>query len=336
MEEKIEYSGVIQMKQFTKELIQAIVMGAGIPALLVSAVVNKGNLSQTLPQTKPPAETTTQTLLPQSIRIPVLSEGRQVDMDVEEYLLGVLLAEMPASFETEALKAQAVAARTFTLFCCTRQGNHTPAAICTESTCCQGYLSPLRYIQQGGTAAHVERLKAVLAETAGQVVCYEGALILASYFSCSGGSTEDAQAVWGQDYPYLKSVESPGEEHAAYYTDQKVFTKAEFAATLGITMSGMPGTWFGVFTYTQGGGVKTADICGNTFQGTELRQKLGLRSTAFTFAAAEDSITVYTRGYGHRVGLSQYGADAMALTGSDYRQILAHYYPGTTVNIYRG
>lgn len=334
--EEIEYPGVIQMKQFTKELIQSIVMGAGIPALLVSAVVYRGRQAEIPQQSNPPAATTTQTLQPQSIRIPVLSEGRQVDMDVEEYLLGVLLAEMPANFETEALKAQAVAARTFTLFCCTQQGNHSPAAICTESTCCQGYLSPLRYIQQGGTAAHVDRLKAVLAETAGQVVCYEGALILASYFSCSGGSTEDAQAVWGQDYPYLKSVESPGEEHAVYHTDQKVFSKEEFETALSIQLNGMPGTWFGVFTYTQGGGVKTADICGTTFRGTELRQKLGLRSTALTFAASENTITVYTRGYGHRVGLSQYGADAMALTGSNYKQILKHYYPGTSLDIYRG
>ncbi len=271
---------------------------------------------------------------PQNIHILVLTDGQRVVMDVEEYLLGVLLAEMPASFETEALKAQAVASRTFALYCCTQQGNHTPAAVCTEATCCQGYVSPLRYIQQGGTAAQVERLRAVVTETAGQVVCYEDALILASYFSCSGGSTEDAKAVWGQDYPYLKSVESPGEEHAAYHTDQKVFSKEEFETALGITLSGMPGTWFGVFTYTQGGGVKTADICGTSFRGTELRQKLGLRSTALTFAASENSITVYTRGYGHRVGLSQYGADAMALTGSDYRQILKHYYPGTTLEIY--
>lgn len=335
MLKEIEYPGVIQMKLFTKDLVQAIVMGAGIPALLVSAVVWKGNEPIQTPQTQPPATTATQTGQQQSVRIPVLTDGETVNMDVEEYLLGVMLAEMPASFETEALKAQAVAARTFTLFCCTQQGNHTPAAVCTQSGCCQGYLSPLRYIQQGGTAAHVERVRTVLAETAGQVVCYEGAVILASYFSCSGGSTEDAQAVWGQNYPYLQSVESPGEEHATYYMDQKVFTIEEFESALGITLRGMPGTWFGVFTYTQGGGVKNADICGNAFSGMQLRQKLGLRSTAMTFAAAQDMITVYTRGYGHRVGMSQFGADAMALAGSNYKEILKHYYPGTSVEIYR-
>jgi stage II sporulation protein D len=266
--------------------------------------------------------------------IPVINNEQLVQMELEEYLLGVLLAEMPSTFEPEALKAQAVAARTFTLWNCTRQGNHTQPSVCTESTCCQGYISPLRYIQQGGTSAQLEKIRAAVTATEGQVVCYEGELILATYFSCSGGITESAVAVWGKDYPYLQSVESPGEEHAAWYSDLKEFSVAEFERALDISLTGVPGTWFGVITYTPGGGVKTADICGTSFQGTELRTRLNLRSTAFTLSASERGVTVYTRGYGHRVGLSQYGADAMALTGSDYQTILRHYYPGTTVEMY--
>lgn len=311
-------------------------MGVGLPALLICAVIWHGNHVNGTETTDPPPATQSQSTscIQQEVQINVLSGDRLLRMELEEYLLGVLLAEVPASFEPEALKAQAVAARTFTLWSCTRQSNHEPAAVCTESACCQGYISPLRYIQQGGTSAHIEKIRSAVTSTAGQVVCYEGELILSTYFSCSGGSTEEALAVWGQAYPYLQSVESPGEENAAWFTDQKEFSVAEFEQALGISLTGVPGSWFGVITYTTGGGVKTIDICGSTFQGTELRKKLDLRSTAFTLSASEHGITVYTRGHGHRVGMSQYGADAMALRGNNYQSILRHYYPGTTLETY--
>ena len=332
--EAVEYSGVIQMMNVKKEILQAAILGVGLPAILISAVVWRGSAANGPATTAPTTTQAQASSSQQALRIPVLQGQQTVQMELEEYLLGVLLAEMPASFEPEALKAQAVAARTFTLWNCTRQGIHTSGGVCTESSCCQGYISPLRYIQQGGTNAQIEKVRSAVTATAGQVVCYEGELILATYFSCSGGITESAVAVWGKDYPYLQSVESPGEEQAAWYSDRKDFTVAEFEQALGISLTGVPGTWFGVVTYTSGGGVKTADICGTSFRGTELRTKLGLRSTAFTLSASQEGVTVYTRGYGHRVGLSQYGADAMALTGSDYKQILTHYYPGTTVEQY--
>ena len=334
--EAVEYSGVIQMMNIKKEILQAAIMGVGLPAILISAVIWRGNVDADNNVTEPVDTTHSQTTTApqQKLKIPVLQGQQLVQMELEEYLLGVLLAEMPSTFEPEALKAQAVAARTFTLWNCTRPGVHASGGVCTESSCCQGYISPLRYLQQGGTNAQIEKIRSAVAATAGQVVYYEGELILATYFSCSGGITESAVAVWGKDYPYLQSVESPGEEQAAWYSDQREFTVEEFEQALGISLTGVPGTWFGVITYTSGGGVKTADICGTSFQGTELRTKLGLRSTAFTLSASEQGVTVYTRGYGHRVGLSQYGADAMALTGSDYKDILCHYYPGTTVERY--
>ena len=330
----LEYPGVIRMMHFKKEVVQALVMGIAIPAVLVTVVLWRGK-----PQEQPEGEPSTSTTatLPQpmqSIAVPVITGDQTVYMDLDEYLLGVLLAEMPVGFDEEAFKAQAVAARTFTLHSILVASNHEPAAICTEATCCQGYIAPLRYIQQGGTASHMERMRSVLKKTAGQVLYYDGNLILATYFSCSGGNTEEALAVWGQDYPYLKSVESPGEENAECFSDRKHFSPEEFSEALGIPLDGVPGSWFGVITYTAGGGVKTIDICGTTFQGTELRKKLGLRSTVFTLSASEEEIVVYTRGYGHRVGLSQYGAEAMALRGKDYQYILFHYYPGTTLGFY--
>lgn len=325
----VQYPGVIQMMKMKNNLTQALVMGIGIPALLVSWVFWRGSPNDRTNDTKVTVPTNASTIQ-QNRKITIqIQQGEQViPMELEDYLFGVLLAEMPATFEMDALKAQAIAARTFTLYC-QQQKVHEGVAVCTSASCCQGYISPLRYLEQGGSNANVEKVRLAVTETAGQVLTYRDQLILATYFDCSGGMTEDAMAVWGEEYPYLKPVESPGEEDAAYFTDKKTFSKQEVEGALGISLTGVPGAWFGVITYTPGGGVKTIDICGETFQGTDVRKRLGLRSTAFTLSVSENAITIYTRGYGHRVGLSQYGADAMALSGQSYEQILSHYYPGT-------
>ena len=124
-------------------------------------------------------------------------------------------------------------------------------------------------------------------------------------------------------------MDSPGEENATYYTESVRFASREFANLLGIPLSGDPATWFGAVTYTAGGGVDTMRIGGVLFKGTQLRHILGIRSTAFTITPLGDSVHIVTKGFGHRVGMSQYGAEAMAVAGSDCRQILSHYYPGT-------
>ena len=249
-------------------------------------------------------------------------------MDLEEYLVGVVLAEMPASFEEEARKAQAVVARTFTLKSETGS-KHENAAVCMDSACCQAYVSKEAYLERGGTQEGIDKMESAVEATAGQVLTYREELIEATYFSCSGGSTEDAVAVWGTEVPYLQAVNSPGEEEAAHYTDTVIFTAAEFASALDVDLAGKPDTWLGSVTFTKGGGVDTMEIGGKTYHGTELRKRLGLKSTAFTITVGEDKLTVITRGYGHRVGMSQYGADAMAASGSSYQEILAHYYQGT-------
>ena len=128
-------------------------------------------------------------------------------------------------------------------------------------------------------------------------------------------------------------MESPGEEGAAHYTDTVTFTSSEFENLLGIPLPGEPKTWFGETAYTPGQGVQTMVIGEETYRGTELRTKLGLRSTAFKVETGISEIRITTEGYGHRVGMSQYGAEAMAVAGKDYKQILAHYYPGTELAI---
>ncbi|MBQ7801263.1 MAG: stage II sporulation protein D [Oscillospiraceae bacterium] len=329
------------MKPFWKEVCFAAVMGLVVPAVLLGLAVKLIDLpeeqeltqvTERTDQTGPVGETQPAA---DPVRIDVLMDGTITSMELEEYLVGVVLAEMPVDFEEEARKAQAVVARTFTLR--SREGGkHDNAAVCTDSGCCQAYLAPEDYLARGGTQEGIGNMRAAVEATAGEVLTYEGALIEATYFSCSGGSTEDAVAVWGTDVPYLRAVDSPGEENAAHYTDTVTFTRAEFGKALALDLTGEPESWLGSVTYTAGGGVDTMKIGGVSFSGTTLRRLLGLRSTAFTMTAGEDSITVTTRGYGHRVGMSQYGADAMAVSGSGYEEILAHYYQGTVLTRWAG
>ena len=260
-------------------------------------------------------------------------DGSIVTMDLDEYLVGVLLGELPADFELEAKKAQSVAARTFARKAYLTGGKHGDGSVCTSSACCQAYLTAEKYLAGGGSVQAVEDAISAVAATSGLILTYGGKLIEATYFSCSGGSTEDAVAVWGTDVPYLRAVISPGEEGAAHFTDTVHFTKKEFADKLDLHLTGDPRYWFEDADYTAGGGVDTLVIGGITFRGTELRTRLGLRSTAFTILADEQGITIITKGFGHRVGMSQYGADAMAAGGSTFREILAYYYPGTTLEL---
>lgn len=313
----------------------ALIMGILLPAMLFS-VAEKLLIAKKPPKEMPedsiPIETESDTVSRSQITVPVLLDDGTVEiMAMDSYLIRVLLGEMPVDFDIEALKAQAVVARTYALKRNTTGQKHIGGAVCTVSSCCQSYRKESDHLNAGGTSADIDKVKEAVHSTTGQVLVYGGNLIEATYFSCSGGRTEEAQAVWGTDIPYLQSVDSPGEENAKYHTDNINFTTKEFAARLNITATGSAEKWLGTVTYTSGGGVATMVIAGKTFSGTELRNKLGLRSTAFTIMVIGDKLLIQTRGFGHRVGMSQYGAEAMAVSGSNYEQILMHYYPGSTL-----
>ncbi len=317
------------MRPLWKDMLTALFLGLILPGILLNGAAafyppqEASQLQETAPQ-----ETVPDTVeLPMRIRY---ANGETRDMDMDAYLVGVVLAEMPASFELEALKAQAVATRTYTRKAWETGGKHGDGSVCRESGCCQAYLSEEAYLEQGGTREGLDKVRQAVALTSGQVLTYQGELIEATYFSCSGGSTEDAAAVWGTDFPYLRSVESPGEESAAHFTDTVTFSPQQFQNAMGAELTGYPQTWFGNATYTAGGGVATMIIGGEAYSGTELRSLLGLRSTNFTITTGAN-IIITTYGYGHRVGMSQYGADAMAVTGGTYDEILSHYYPGTVL-----
>lgn len=318
------------MKPFWKDVWIAITMGLVVPCLMLAAAL----------RLSPPQED----VLPQPVVTEVLpvqepaktlqilvktADGTPEEMELETYLTGALLAEVPASFHMEALKAQAVVARTYTIRAHFGHSKHSDADVCVDSGCCQAYIAPQDYLEKGGKQEGIDRICTALSDTRGQVLCYEGELIEATYFSCSGGSTEDAVAVWGTDVPYLRATDSPGEENASHFTDSVTMPHAEFAQRLGLTPAEDPPTWLGPVYHTAGGGVDSIEICGQVFGGTQVRKLLGLRSTMFAIDISPDDVTITTHGYGHRVGMSQYGADAMAESGAEYTEILTHYYQGT-------
>lgn len=322
-----------------KEILFAVFVVVFLPGIMFSA------FSKLLPQKQLPMieESTAPEYVTEDTQyetntvwsIPVLLPNGEIRvMDGESYVVGVLLGEMPMDFDVEALKAQAVVARTYSLRRFTVAPKHNGNSVCTDPACCQNYCSAEEYLKKGGNESGVHKAKAAVLATAGQVLTYNDLLIEATYFSCSGGRTEDALAVWGTEIPYLQAVDSPGEENAAHYTDSISFSAKEFANRLNLHLSGRPVDWFGNTTYTSGNGVNTMVIGGITFKGTELRQMLGIRSTAFTVTPVGDTVHIFTKGFGHRVGMSQYGAEAMAVGGSDYKEILSHYYPGTNLITY--
>lgn len=263
--------------------------------------------------------------------IQLLSGDRVVKLPLESYLVGVVAAEMPTSFHEEALKAQAVTARTFAM----RQmknSKHEQADLCDQSSCCQAWFSPEQLQEKLGNNKSLVEEKAELAveSTKGKVLTYENELIDAVYFSCSGGMTESAAAVWGSDIPYLQQVESPGEENAPRYLGEVLVPYAVFREKLSRSeLSGQPSSWFGEILRTESGGVSRIEIGGEVYSGTEIRSLFRLNSTVFDLAVTEDGILFETKGFGHRVGMSQYGANAMAQEGYTYEEILSHYYPGT-------
>lgn len=316
------------MRSAGRDLVTAMVMGLLLPGILLNLGVAVLDRQAVAELTEPTAQTE-----PELVSLPMrLRTGDQLQqMDLDAYLVGVVLAEMPVTFETETLKAQAVAARTYARKAYVTGGKHGDGSLCDSPSCCQAYMTEEAFLARGGTREGLEKVRSAVMETSGLVLTYEGELIEATYFSCSGGSTESAVAVWGTDYPYLQAVDSPGEENALHDRDTVTFSLEQFQAALGSALPEDPQTWFREVTYTPGDGVDTMVIGEETYTGKQLRSLLGLRSTAFSMQVQADAVTITTRGYGHRVGMSQYGADAMAVTGSDFRQILAHYYPGTQV-----
>lgn len=262
-------------------------------------------------------------------------------MTLERYLTGVVRGEMPASFEMEALRAQAAAERSYVYYqlAAGRKDAHPDADFCTDHTCCSAYLSETAAREKwgGDFAPWNTRVEQAVSDTDGQVVLYNGRPILAVFHSSSAGRTAAAGDVWSGDLPYLVSVDSPeGEETVPNYYSTVTFTAAEakeklLAAYPELKLSGTPDRWFGAAAENGSGRVETVSVGGSDIEGTELRRIFGLRSACFTVAADSESVTFRVTGYGHGVGMSQYGANQLAREGKTWQEILEWYYTGATV-----
>jgi stage II sporulation protein D len=269
--------------------------------------------------------------------------GSFSELPLEEYVVGVVAAEMPASFELEALKAQAVVARTYAVNSMRIFGGHgcpdyPGADICTDPTTSQAWFDTEDLRREWGLFGYYlyrRRVEQAVRETMGLIVTYGGQPIDAVYHSTSGGKTETARAVWGGDQPYLQSVPSPHEEEAPKYTTTKRFGFAELAARLEMPLAELERCLreegLQITEYTPGGRVGAVTVGQHTWSGRDLREALDLASTWFDIGVERNTVTLQVRGYGHGVGMSQYGANAMAERGSTYVEIIKHYYTGVQV-----
>ena len=271
-----------------------------------------------------------------------LEDGAVETMALDDYLWGVVAAEMPAAFESEALKAQAVAARTYTYAKMERTtAAHPEADVCTDVNCCQAYRTPEDAATSWGANAqlYTDKIAAAVADTDGVAVLYDGNPIQAVFFSSADGRTVDAVEVWGNSVPYLTGVDSPEGEEVPNYHSTVTLTAEEFRTAFlaqypGADLSGDPSGWFSNTVSNSAGGVSSMDVGGVTVSGQDLRTLFSLRSTSFTVSAGAEGVIFSVTGYGHGVGMSQYGANALAQEGKSYEEILKWYYTGVEVEEY--
>lgn len=324
-----------------KKLIAAALILAAV--LVLMPVISRFHIPERQAQPVQSGESSLSAALPRSGRTLKIqmNDGSVREMDLNEYLWGVVAAEMPASFRQEALNAQAVAARTYALRkAAMGSENHPDAELCTSYACCQAWKSEsdarAGWVPNGDMYA--DKITAAVAETNNQVVLYNGALIEAVFHSFSSPATMDAVDVWGNDVAYLKSVPSPETEADVEKFHTEVFYGAdEFRSVLtesypDVVLGNDPASWIGATVRTEtDSGVRTIVLGGHEFSGARVRTLFNLRSGNFQAFADSSGVTFYVTGFGHGVGLSQYGANKMAEQGSTYRDILMHYYSGTSV-----
>ena len=268
-------------------------------------------------------------------RIRLLTGDGILELDEEDYLLGVVAAEMPASFPTEALKAQAVAARTYARYCA-EGGKHAEADVCADPGCCQAWQDEpaLREKWGGQFEEYRDKLRRAVEETRGQLLVYEGQPVFAAFHASSPGATEDCGRVWNPR-PYLLSVPSPETAETVPDLESRLCCEALdlrdtiLSARPEADFSGPADCWLGEVCYDESGRVEALELGGVSLSGTEMRSLFSLRSAAFTLEYREGQFCFTVRGSGHGVGMSQQGARLMAEEGADYREILAHYYTGT-------
>ena len=252
--------------------------------------------------------------------------GNVEKVELEEYVTGVVSAEMPALFASNALKAQAIIARTYALKAISNGKTLTD----TESTQSYKDVNALKSLWGSNFNTYYNKIKTCVNETKGMYLTYNGTYIEAVYHSTSNGRTENSSNVWGNYYPYLISVDSPYDTINPSFISEKEISYSELSNKLGMDIN--HDTEFLIIDYTEGNRVKNISVNNKMYSGVEFRNLLGLRSADFSIEKLDNGIKVTTKGYGHGVGLSQYGANGMAKNGTSYVDILKHFYRGVTIS----
>lgn len=263
------------------------------------------------------------------------------ELPIDEYLYGVVSAEMPATYEIEALKAQAIVSRTYTLYQIINGKNkHGEAELCDDSKCCQAWISKddrFAKWKEDVRENNWNKIVTSVKETSGKIIVYDGKPIGAFFHSNSGGKTENVANVWGSNnMPYLQSVETSGEDDYSQYSSEVVLKKEELQDKLkqkydDISIDFSVEKPIEILEYTESNRVKTIRFGNKNLSGTEARSLLGLKSTMFKFNIDGDNIIFSVIGYGHGVGMSQTGADSMAKNGSNCDEIIKHFYTGVDI-----
>jgi stage II sporulation protein D len=261
-------------------------------------------------------------------------EKKIEQIPLEEYVVGVVAAEMPADFELEAIKAQALTARTYIVkqMLENKEISLPEGANVTDTVLHQVYKNrdELKQIWGPDYNWKIKKIIQAVNETQGQIITYDNKPIEASFFSTSNGYTENSEAYWKKAIPYLKSVESPWDQSSPKFYDQKVVSVQEFEQKLGVQLP-KDNKIGKIISRTPGNRVDTVVINGKKLKGRIIREKLDLKSTDFTWVRKGDQIVITTKGYGHGVGLSQYGANGMAQEGKNYKEIVTYYYKGVQI-----
>ena len=263
------------------------------------------------------------------IRVMNKSQNKIEEIPFEEYIKGVLAGEMPATFELEALKAQAVAARSYAMVQIEKNKEKDYDVVNTVDN--QVYLSDdeLKNKWKEDYPKKINKIKSAVTSTKGEYLTYNNEVVEALFFSTSTGKTENSEEVFSSKVPYLRSVSSTWDEASPVYEDTSTFTLTDFYQKLNLPYNDK--ITYEVLERTSTGRVKQLKLNGTVFKGRDFASKLKLRSNYFHLTQNNNQVTFTTKGYGHGVGMSQYGALGMAKEGYTYDKILKHYYQGTEI-----
>lgn len=315
-----------------KKLLFLTMLLIAVPSFFVLNIKEEIETKKIIEIENSNSNTSTEKKLEVKIKVKQEKKNKIIELDLEDYVKGVIAGEMPVYFDSEALKAQAVAARTYAL----RRINKNNTYDVVDTVMNQVYLDEETLKQNWGNnyQENIKKINEAVDNTIGEYVDYNGNYADTLFFSTSVGNTENSEEIFGNKISYLRSVSSQWDEEVSPVYEQKyTFTRDEFCSKL--KMTGCEKIYIDILSETSTGRIKNIKINNKQFTGTGVAYMLGIRSNYFRVTIENNKVVVVTKGFGHGVGMSQYGAYGMAKNGYDYKEILEHYYQGTTIkNLY--